>query len=415
MNNQNVFMIGWEYPPHNSGGLGVACQGLTEALAKDGTQIQFALPYHFATNVHHMDIMSCVDPTWEKQLGRQVLYPPFASYSSDGVIRSFVTASDTLSPEKLRLLPHSELEQRVQEYAQVIGSRSQTIKKSTDVIHAHDWMSFPAAQTLKQKTGKPYIAHVHSTEYDRAGLNTGNHFISHIEYEGMMQADRVIAVSYYTKSLLVNTYGIDPHKIDVVHNGALPPETAPNPGKHHFAHKRPVIVFMGRLTLHKGVQYFIRLAQAVLASIPDALFIVAGSGDMYHELLLTSANNKLSANVLFSGFLRSVQRDILLDRADVFVMPSISEPFGLVAVEAAQRHTPVIISKNAGVSEVLHGAVALDFWDVNKMATAITELLTNTNYAGKVVEKQLEDLQHITWGNAAKKVTQSYVKALLGK
>lgn len=415
MNNQKVFMIGWEYPPHNSGGLGVACQGLTQALSQENTRIQFALPYHFTQDVDHMRIMSCVDPAWEKRLGQKVLYPPFASYSSDGVVRSYVTASDTLSPEKLRLLPHSELEQRVQEYARVIGSRSAKIGKANDVIHAHDWMSFPAAQTLKQKTGKPYIAHVHSTEYDRAGLNQGNHFISHIEHDGMVHADRVIAVSYYTKSLLVNKYGIDSQKIDVVHNGALPLETVPSPGKHHFAHKRPVIVFMGRLTLHKGVQYFIRLAESVLKSIPEALFIVAGSGDMYHELLLTSASNRLSANVLFSGFVRSAQRDILLDRADVFVMPSISEPFGLVAVEAAQRHTPVIISKNAGVSEVLHGAVALDFWDLDRMTTEITKLVTDTEYSNKVIQKQLGDLEHITWGNAATKVKQSYIRAILGK
>ncbi|NCN51299.1 MAG: glycosyltransferase family 4 protein [Candidatus Pacebacteria bacterium] len=415
MNNQNVFMIGWEYPPHNSGGLGVACKGLTEALSQDQTTIQFALPYHFSQGVDHMKIISCVDPTWEERLGQKVLYPPFASYSSDGVIRSFVTAKDSLSPEKLRLLPHSELEQRVQEYARVIGSRSGSIEKHTDVIHAHDWMSFPAAQTLKKKTGKPFIAHVHSTEYDRAGLNQGNHFISHIEHEGMTQADRVIAVSYYTKSLLVNKYGIDAQKIDVAHNGASSPESQPNPGNHHFAQKRPVVVFMGRLTLHKGVQYFIQLAQSVLASIPNALFIVAGSGDMYHELLLTSATRHLSASVLFSGFVRSEQRDTLLDRADVFVMPSISEPFGLVAVEAAQRHTPVIISKNAGVSEVLHGAVALDFWDLDKMTTAIKELILDPNYSRKVVSNQLNDLEHITWGNAATKVKQSYLRAILGK
>lgn len=415
MINQNVFMIGWEYPPHNSGGLGVACKGLTEALAEDNTTIQFALPYHFGEKLDHMKIMSCVDPAWEKRLQGKVLYPPFSSYSTEGVVRTYVTSSDSLSPEKLRLLPNSELEQRVQEYARVVGSRARQVGKKHDVIHAHDWMSFPAAQTLKQKTGKPFVAHVHSTEYDRAGLNQGNHFISHIEHEGMVQADRVIAVSYYTKSLLVNKYNIDAEKIDVVHNGALPPETLPDPGKHHFARKRPVIVFMGRLTLHKGVQYFIKLAQTVLAKIPEALFVVAGSGDMYHELLFTSASEQLSASVLFSGFVRSTQRDKLLDRADVFVMPSISEPFGLVAVEAAQRHTPVIISKNAGVSEVMKGAIALDFWDVDKMAESIELLVTNPEHAQSVVHNQLNDLSEITWGNAAKKVKDSYLKALLGK
>lgn len=407
-------MIGWEYPPHNSGGLGVACQGLTQALASD-TTIQFALPYHYESTVDHMSMMSCVDPRWEKKLGTKVLYPPFASYSSEGIIRSFLSVSDSLSSEKLRMLPNSELEQRVQEYSQVIASRSNKIMQNSDLVHAHDWMSFPAARKVKEKTGKPFIAHVHSTEYDRAGLNQGNQYISSVEYEGMMAADRVIAVSYYTKSLLVNTYGIDAHKIDVVHNGALQPEVAPDPGRHHFAQKRPVIVFMGRLTLHKGVQYFIQLAKQVVVRVPNALFVVAGSGDMYHELLLTSAEQALSASVVFSGFVRSTQRDKLLDRADVFVMPSISEPFGLVAVEAAQRHTPVIISKNAGVSEVMKGAIALDFWDVDKMAESIQKLIEDPEYSQKVVQNQFTDIQQITWDNAATKVKQSYIKALLGR
>ena len=343
------------------------------------------------------------------------MYPPFSTYSSAGEVYPFAASKDSVSPEQLRKLPTSELEQRVHEYASVIGSRASSIKKHSDVIHAHDWMSFPAAQALQKKTGKPFVAHVHSTEYDRAGLNQGNSVISHIEYEGMQAADRVLAVSHYTKSLLVNTYNIDSRKIDVVHNGALPLEAAPTVGERTFAHKRPVIVFMGRLTLHKGVQYFIRLAKAVLQSVPEALFIVAGSGDMYHELLFTTADEQLSASVLFSGFVRSEQRDKLLDRADVFVMPSISEPFGLVAVEAAQRHTPVIISKNAGVSEVMQGAIALDFWDVEAMATEIKQLLLTSGYSQEVVARQLSDLEHITWKNAAQKVQQSYMKAFLGK
>ena len=413
MKMQNVFMIGWEYPPHNSGGLGVACQGLTEALSQDKTRIIFSLPYQFTQDVSHMQMLSCVDASWETSLST-VLYPPFSTYTSSGVATEYAV-SDSISPEKLRALPHSELEQRVQEYATVVETHSKQVGKKTDVVHAHDWMSFPAAQRLQHSTGKPFVAHVHSTEFDRAGLTSGNHYIEKIEHEGMMAADRVIAVSYYTKSLLVNRYGISSDKIDVVHNGAIPPQVQPDPGTHHFAHKRPVIVFMGRLTLHKGVQYFLQLAESVLQKVPEALFIVAGSGDMYHELLLTTARQHLSASVLFSGFVRSAQRDTLLDRADVFVMPSISEPFGLVAVEAAQRHTPVIISKNAGVSEVMKGAISLDFWDLQQMTQAITTILQNPEKKQQIIMNQLSDLEQITWKNAAQKVKASYMQALLGK
>ncbi len=405
-------MVGWEYPPHNSGGLGVACQGLTEALA-DNTAITFALPYHYLEGVNHMNIVSCVDPTWEKT-GKKILYPPFSTYSSAGVVTE-VSLNKTISPEKLRNLPTSQLEQKVQEYAHVVASRSKSVGYQTDVIHAHDWMSFPAAQQLQKKIHKPFVAHVHSTEYDRAGLAQGNRFISETEYEGVMAANRVIAVSYYTKSILVNKYGVDANKIDVVHNGILPLKKPADPGSHHFANKRPVIAFMGRLTLHKGVQYFIQLAESVLKQIPEALFIVAGSGDMYHELLLTTAQRQLSASVLFSGFVRSAQRDMLLDRADVFVMPSISEPFGLVALEAAQRHTPVITSKNAGVSEVMTGAIALDFWDLDRMTTSIIELLQNSDKKAQVISSQLSDLDNLTWTHAATKVRDSYMRAILGK
>lgn len=412
MKKQNIFMIGWEYPPHNSGGLGVACQGLTESLAQIA-DITFALPYTFTQPVAHMQLLSCVDPKWSAATGKKVTTPPFLTYSSEGVV-SYLAADKSISLEKLRGLSTTELSTRVEEYAAVVAQHADRVKKEADVIHAHDWMSFPAAQKLKDKTGKPFVAHVHSTEYDRAGLAMGNGYIAHTEYEGMVQADEVIAVSHYTKQLLVHKYGIDAAKISVVHNGITPLAATPvlTPT---FAKKRPVVVFMGRLTLHKGVQYFLQLASVVLQRVPDALFIVAGSGDMYHELLFTTANRHLSASVLFSGFVRDQQQKKLLDRADVFVMPSISEPFGLVALEAAQRHTPVIMSKNAGVSEVLPGGIAVDFWDLQKMADTVVELVINKESAAVVTTNQLENLKSVTWGNAAGKVSQVYKKLFTGR
>jgi len=421
-----VFMVGWEYPPDNSGGLGVACQGLTEELAKQNTKIKFSLPYDVRSPVAHMDIIGCTHPNWKNNSKNNDTYgPPFFAYSQEfikthpmgslGSIGPIENSGYSFDLSKLRKLPESELEKRVNEYAEVVGQAGQAIKNDFDVIHAHDWMSFPAAEELKRKTGKPMIAHVHSTEFDRAGLNSGNQYIVGVEYAGMNSANHVIAVSYYTKNLLVRKYGVDANKISVIHNGISKLNTPPDFGNHHFAQKRPVIVFMGRLTLQKGAIYFLDLASEVLKSIPNALFVVAGSGDMYHELLFKTANSNLSASVVFSGFVRNKQKNKLLDRADVFVMPSVSEPFGLVAMEAAQRHTPVIVSKNSGVGEVLTGAKMIDFWDIKKMSETIVNLVGDKQYSNTVVNEQLKNIDSQTWKSSAQKVKKIYDRFFLGK
>jgi glycosyltransferase involved in cell wall biosynthesis len=182
-----------------------------------------------------------------------------------------------------------------------------------------------------------------------------------------------------------------------------------------FAPKRPVVVFMGRLTMQKGAEYFLALARKVLDTVPSALFIIAGDGDMYHDLLLKTADKRLSASLLFSGFVRDVQRNRLLNRADVFVMPSLSEPFGLVALEAAQRNTPVIVSKNAGVSEVMPSSIQVDFWDIEKMAQEIERLVTKPEVHTTVITNKLRDLRQVTWENAAKRLQEVYKRAFRGR
>lgn len=426
---KNVFMIGWEYPPHNSGGLGVACEGLTTALAQENTNIHFSLPYNVTDSVDHMTMHTCVHQNWKKKdcncsksgkyCSHLLCEPPFFAYTADFIIpQQTVSASEnsgySFDLGKLRKLSHTQLEKEVTEYAEVVSTVATNKKTNFEVIHAHDWMSFPAGQELRKQTGKPLITHVHSTEYDRSGLSEGNKYIEAIEHAGLNQADHVIAVSHYTKRLLEQRYGVDPSKISVVHNGISDLSVPADPGKHHFAPARPVIVFMGRLTIQKGTTYFLDLARAVLQKIPEALFVVAGQGDMYHELLIKTAHDGLSASVVFSGFVRDEQQRKLLDRADVFVMPSISEPFGLVALEAAQRHTPVIVSKNAGVSEVLPHAISLDFWDIKKMADAIVGLVTNTEKSQLQAKGQLSDLSKRTWISSALQVREVYKKALLG-
>jgi len=404
----SVFMIGWEYPPHNSGGLGVACQGMTEALAEQNIQIYFTLPHKQFGSVSHMSILECADPAWFAA-GTISTHPPFLAYTADK--RTPQSLGEVVfDRHNLNALPQSELESKVDRYAELVTQKGKALQQQYDVIHAHDWMSFPAAMSLADATKKPFIAHVHSTEMDRIPSGYGSDYIMSTEYQGMMAADRVIAVSYYTKQLLVHKYRIDPNKIYVVHNGINPLLVAPDAGRHHFASQRPVIVFMGRLTMQKGADYFLQLARAVLAEIPEALFVVAGSGDMYHQLLLQNAGQGLSANVLFSGFVRDTQQQILLDRADLFVMPSVSEPFGLVALEAAQRKTPVIVSSNSGVSEVLPNSVVADFWDIDKMKSEIIRLLTKPDEYQSTVNQQLADLKPLTWASTAQKIRAVYAK-----
>lgn len=402
MVNDQVLMLGWEYPPLNSGGLGVACEGLTEALADNGTTIYFTLPYQHPRDVSHMHVLSAYSRLMTlPDAGRRAPFQAYANHSAKPAIN--------FDPKSVRKMSYSEIELRVNAYAQSILDLVKQDHVETDIIHAHDWMTYPAAELLQKKMNKPFVAHVHSTEFDRVPTGNGNGFIAHTEWKGMQAAERVIAVSELTKQVLIDKYDIDPDKIDVVHNGI---EDAPKIQSLQFAQGRPVIVFMGRLTMQKGAEYFLQLAKKVLIKIPEALFVVAGHGDQYSMLLLENAKQQLSSSVVFAGFVRDQQKDFLLDRADVFVMPSVSEPFGLVALEAVQRETPVIVSKTSGVKEVLPGAIVVDFWDTDLMANEIERLIKDPAYHEKVLDQQLASLGEITWKNSAEKVKEVYRRIL---
>lgn len=412
-----VLMIGWELPPHNSGGLGVACAGLTQALAQDGYQLAFTLPFAFDEDIDYMDIIDCTHPHWQKlaRTNQPLRQPPFSAYLSD-------TSSQKLIKNKRRARrgfglprPGSELEARVAEYAQAVLKFARAHADEFDIVHAHDWMSLPAAMAIKKDLGKPYVAHIHSTEYDRSLSDNLATYIGISEKEGMRLADQVITVSYYTKRILVEKYDVSPDKIEVVHNGIVPLLQDLNEIPRTFAKTRPVIVFMGRLTMQKGPDYFLKLAGSILEQKPEALFIVAGNGDMYQQLLFTNAGQSLSANVLFSGFIRGDVQKKLLDRADIFVMPSVSEPFGLVALEAAKQKTPVVLSKTAGAGEVLSASPQVDFWDIEAMTAQVLKILDDKTYRQQLVQAQLDELKGLSWKKAAKKVEKVYKKVLRKK
>lgn len=392
-----VLMIGWELPPHNSGGLGVACAGISKALTADGCRLNFTLPFTLPEEAFpYMHVVDCGRVSSKSQR------PPFNAYASDSK-----TKKDKRFP-----YPGSLMEAEVSAYAKKVLAFAKKHADQFDVVHAHDWMSLPAAMAIKKELGKPYVAHIHSTEYDRSLTQDLSTYIGQSELEGMRLADQVIAVSYYTKRILVEKYDVDPEKIEVVHNGIVPLLQDLNEIPREFAKKRPVIVFMGRLTVQKGPDYFIELAGNILSQRPDALFVVAGSGDMYQQLLFSNAGKSLSANVLFSGFIRGNTQKKLLNRADIFVMPSVSEPFGLVALEAAKQKTPVIISKTAGVGEVLKSSPQVDFWDIDAMSEEVLRLLEDKSYRKKIVDKQLREISGLSWRKAAQEIEKIYQKIL---
>ncbi|MEK7118589.1 MAG: glycosyltransferase family 4 protein, partial [Patescibacteria group bacterium] len=281
-----------------------------------------------------------------------------------------------------------------------------------DVIHAHDWLSFRAGMEAKRISGKPLIVHVHATEFDRTGGHP-NQYIYDEERRGLHAADCIIAVSQHTKNVIVEHYGIPYEKVVVVHNGidaeehhrALPPALA-----HIRATGKKIVLFVGRITIQKGPDYFIKVAKRVLEFDPNILFVVGGSGDMERQIIRMAADLGLADNVVFAGFVRGEELMRLYRAADLFVMPSVSEPFGLTALEALANGTPILVSKQSGVSEVLTHALKSDFWDIDDMADKIVNVLQSRGLHDTLGELGGRDVEKMTWASAAGKCMQIYQK-----
>lgn len=279
-----------------------------------------------------------------------------------------------------------------------------------DVIHAHDWMTYPAGLALARVTGRPLVVHVHSTEFDRSGDNIDQRLYD-IERRGMHGAIRAIAVSEYTRSICIRRYGVDPGKVDVVYNGIESEAAQPQHGARIERSDR-IVLFLGRITMQKGPEYFIRAAKRVLEKAPNAKFVVAGSGDMTTRMIEEAAYHGIGHRVLFTGFLRGKDVDRIFRLADVYVMPSVSEPFGIAPLEAMRNDVPVIISKQSGVSEVLTHALKVDFWDVDEMANKIVAVLRHPPLGQTLREHGSFELRKLTWDGAAMKCVQTYQAAV---
>jgi glycogen synthase len=446
-----VLMLGWEYPPHISGGLGTACEGLTTALARCGVQIDFVMPRISGDEqALHMNLYDSVDGLYEQKnpdsRKRSSQRLNTSKLSAEGVRQHLVpsllspyltaqTYQDALVNYSKKILSGklSEVPEEVRQMILQQGDRSEVgmhygnnifeevarfashvtqLMSNTDfdIIHAHDWMTFPAGVMLSQICKKPLVVHVHSLEYDRSGehMNTQIH---EIENYGISLASSVIAVSYYTATLVKQYHSAPSHKVNVVHNGVYPRNVIQNYRRLQGWFSK-VVLFLGRITFQKGPDYFVEAAAKVIPHVPDVLFIMAGAGDMLNRMVDRVHQLGISRNFYFPGFLRGEDLEEVFSVADLYVMPSVSEPFGITALEAINYDTPVILSKQSGVSEVLHHALKVDFWDVNRMADLIINGLLHEELRSDMLTMAREEVRRLRWDASALKTLEVYRSVL---
>lgn len=427
-----VLMLTWEFPPFIAGGLGMACYGLVKALLSSGVKVDLVLPtgddvYFPMRQVSDVDIMPVdyLDPsrknlftvqTHENLLERLKAVGVSAtpeSYFTPGIdynkfyelfTKSQFSLKDA-SVDKINLYLNGDtpLFRKVQELLARMVKFAPFL--NCDVIHAHDWLTYPAGVALKNILRKPLISHIHATEFDRAG-GVGDERIHNIEYAGLEAADRVIAVSNYTAQMVIDRYRIQPHKIEVVHNAYSVSPAVNEKRKKLF--KDPLVLFLGRVTLQKGPDYYVEVADRVLKRYPNVRFVMAGSGDMFSKVLRRSANRRLKDRFLLAGFLNRKQVEDILSTTDIFVLPSVSEPFGIVPLEAMAFGAVAIVSKQSGVSEVIDNVFKVDFWDVEKMADIIIDLLENPEKRNQYSKMGQEEVLGIGWQSAAQRTRELY-------
>jgi glycogen synthase len=425
MNPLRILKLGWEFPPLINGGLGVACLGLSRALAKvvDLTVVvpkaadNAAFPGFVLRGLNHVTLepLQTTEARYRYASFSQVRQVPItldpyadgpASWESlesipGGEEIFSVTTRHQLESFQFGELYGPDLATKVVEFSKIAAKLA--LLEEFDIVHAHDWMTFLAGVEVKKATGKPLVVHLHASQYDRAGAEARG-WIYDIERYGMEQADRIIPVSRYTGGIVAKHYGIPTGKIRPVHNGADPVDTFTTRKK--FPEK--LVLFLGRLTAQKGPEFFLEIASRVLEKNKDVRFVMAGTGEKLRPLIETGAFHGLGGHFHFTGFLDKQKVNELLSMTDVYCMPSVSEPFGLSALEAAQFGIPAVISKQSGVAEVLQGALKADFWDVGLMAHHIHQLLTDDELRGRVVAQAKNDIAASTWDAAALKVLDVY-------
>jgi len=421
-----VLMYGWEFPPFISGGLGTACYGITKGLLENEVEVTFVLPTKKGKGIQSSikilgaDEIPLVGDILELGKRLKMLNVEFGAsispYSTSATLNKFYNKynlNDKMTWVNGSILDFmgdygENLLSEVMKYTLV--SESLCYIEEFDVIHAHDWLTFPAGVRTKQLSGKPLVVHVHATEFDRCGNNI-NQEVYNIEKYGMENADKIIAVSYYTKRILEEHYGIDPDKIEVVHN-AVNKERQIERYNISRNLEEKIVLFLGRVTMQKGPEYFIEAANLVLKEVKNVRFVMAGSGDMMPHMISRMAELKIADKFHFTGFLRGVDVEKMYAMSDLYVMPSVSEPFGITPFEALLYDVPIIISKQSGVSEILKHAIIIDFWDVQKLANNIIAVLKDEELSKNIVKNCMEELKNIEWHSAGSKLKNVYYSIL---
>ncbi|MBT3209748.1 MAG: glycosyltransferase family 4 protein [Bacteroidetes bacterium] len=420
-----VLMFGWEFPPHITGGLGTACYGLTKGLSQTDTEVLFVVPKAYGDeDESYLKLKDAGDVVLNKKITdyykiwENLTYIEIASNlvpylspeefeiaNSETVLKDELMKETTVS-EKFEFSGKygKDLMKEVSRYAVVSSVLAK--QNEFDVIHAHDWLTYPAGIAAKQISGKPLVVHMHATEFDRSGENV-NKQVFDIEKQGMENADKVIAVSHLTRKTVIEKYGIAPEKVVTVHNAVEPVES-----QVHLNMKKGVpekiVTFLGRITFQKGPEYFIEAAYKVLQKYDNVRFVMAGSGDMLNKMIKRVAALGIATKFHFTGFLKGDEVPQMFSLSDVYIMPSVSEPFGISPLEAMRSNVPVIISKQSGVSEILNHAVKIDFWDIDAMADAIYGLLNYNGLSGMFRQYGKEEVDNLKWENAAVKVNSVY-------
>ena len=412
-----VLMLGWEYPPRFVGGLGKASQGIARGLADLGAEVLFVLP-RFRAGQGETRLRVSGAREWLLEHGALVraenrrhalrwldVASSLQPYARPAV--EPVRGTADAAPGDAAALYGSDLGREVMRFADSAAAIADDA--CADLVHAHDWMTFPAAIAAAERHGLPLFLHVHSTEYDRSGAGA-NPAIAAIEREACARATHVFAVSDYTRGVLVSRYGIDPARVSVVYNAPdaddLPPALPFDAGP-----RQPWVVFLGRLTFQKGPDHFLRAAAEVTRLDPAARFLVCGSGDMLDGLKRQAHDLGIADRVEFRGFLAPGAVDRLLARSSLLVMPSVSEPFGLVALEALRAGTPVVLSRQSGVREVLGHSLQVDFWDHEKLADQILAVLRLPVLARQLVEEGRAQLARLSWDESAQRIVDAYRQA----
>ena len=419
-------MLGWEFPPFISGGLGTACYGLTKAMDQLGIEVTFVLPTMAESEyTTHVKLLgpgyqtSAAAFTFSplKNVRFRTIQSPLQPYSTPEAYRRQIEETlrrkQSLRGSSISCISGTDysgdMYAEVHRYAAVAVELAAT--EQFDVVHAHDWMTYPAGIAVAAMSGKPLIVHIHSTEFDRSGENV-NQMIYDIERKGMHTADKVIAVSYYTRNIIISRYGVSGEKVEVVYNGVERNGNWPLE-KTGISKDEKIVLFLGRITMQKGPEYFLAAAKKVLEVMDNVKFVMAGSGNLMHRAVEMAAELGIGHKVLFTGFLHGEDVRKIYKMADLYVMPSVSEPFGIAPLEALDNDVPVIISKQSGVSEVLMHALKVDFWDVDEIANKIIAVLKYPPLEVMLRNHGNFEIRKLRWKDSARKCVKIYEEMLV--